>query len=107
MFNNNHNNMNKREKREAAAQVAAEAQIVENATAEAQPKQETMAAFLDRLIAEGGEVEAIVSAAKAEAATRGVRTKFNAGVIKGHINFRTKQAEKKAAKAQAEVTEEA
>ena len=62
-------------------------------------KPETMAAFLDRLIAEnGGEIDKIVEAAKAEAEKRGLRTKFNAGVIKGHIRFREKQAEKKAAK---------
>ena len=96
--------MNKKERRAAAQAAAAVNGSAENApettspetSKEAQP--ETMAAFLDRLIAGGGKVEEIVAEAKAEAEKRGLRTKFNAGTIQGHINFRAKQAAKKAQK---------
>lgn len=100
MFKTNIKHMSKNTHKHAAAQVAAAPAKVEKSA-----KPETMASFLDRMIAEGGEIEKIVERAKEEGASRGLRTKFNAGVIKGHIKFREKQAEKKAQKAEAVKTE--
>ena len=72
---------------------------VDEFAAEEQPKPEeqTMAHFLDQLIAEGMEIEKIAAEAQIEGLARGLRTKYTRGTIQGHIKFREKQTAKKAA----------
>lgn len=55
---------------------------------------ETLASFLDRLLASDLPLEKIVAAAKALSDQRGLRTKVTAGTIRAHIAFRKKHPNK-------------
>lgn len=59
--------------------------------AKKEPKPETMAEYLDKLVATGGTWEELVKAAQAEAEKKGQKSKLSRGTIQGHISYRVKK----------------
>lgn len=84
-----------------AAPKAAEQAAIDELAAAYQPAAlttaavgETLASFLDRLLASDLPLEKIVAAAKALSDQRGLRKKVTAGTIRAHIAFRKKHPNK-------------
>jgi len=69
-------------------------------------KKVTMASKLDEVILTGGKWDALVTKAEAESKKLGGHIKYNAGVIKAHIKFRTVTQKKADYLGKLKVTEE-
>ncbi len=62
-----------------------------NTTKKVEPKQITMAAYLDLTIAKGGTWPELCKKAQTECDKRGWKTHYTAGTFNGHIKYRVSQ----------------